>query len=123
MKRLDSAISDQYELEVMECDCGFQLGIDCTYLLQVGDLKINCPSCGKEIDTAIIFPENNLTEGWAIFSQGESDSEGENMYWSNELGWTTLIGATFFTEEEKNKFKVIPMGGEWHEIKTKGEQG
>lgn len=37
MKRLKSVENDQVQLEVMECDCGFHLGIDATYLVQVGD--------------------------------------------------------------------------------------
>lgn len=33
------------ELEVMECVCGFHLGVDFTYLEQVGKVDINCPVC------------------------------------------------------------------------------
>jgi len=57
MKRLQSAESEQYQLEVGECDCGYHFGVDATYLLQVGDMKFTCPSCGTLIDTADIFPE------------------------------------------------------------------
>jgi hypothetical protein len=58
MKRLDSVENDQVELEVVECDCGFHLGVDATYLIQVGDFKLACPSCGAIIDTQIVFPEH-----------------------------------------------------------------
>ncbi len=57
MKRLKSCETEQYALEVIECDCGFHLGIDATYLDQVGDFKINCPACGIAIDSAEICPE------------------------------------------------------------------
>ena len=56
MKRLDGIKNDIVNLEVLECDCGFHLGIDATYLLDVGDFVIRCPSCGKMIDTAEVFP-------------------------------------------------------------------
>jgi len=37
-------------LEVYECDCGFHLGVDATYLEQVtSSVEILCPSCGKAI--------------------------------------------------------------------------
>ena len=57
MKRLDSVSNGKVELEVVECDCGFHLGIDATYLDQVGDFVINCPNCTKEISTEILIPE------------------------------------------------------------------
>jgi hypothetical protein len=56
MKRLKSIENDQVALEVLECDCGFHLGIDVTFLDQVGDFKLSCPSCKREIDTDKVFP-------------------------------------------------------------------
>lgn len=55
MKRLKSVQTEKYTLEVLECDCGFHLGIDGTYLDQVGDFKIHCPNCKHIIDTSTIF--------------------------------------------------------------------
>ena len=52
MKRLKDIETEKVELEIYECDCGFHLGLDATYLLQVDNIKIGCPSCGKIIDTA-----------------------------------------------------------------------
>jgi len=57
MKRLDGVENDQVELEVVECDCGFHLGVDATFIDQVRDVVIECPSCGTLIDTKIVFPE------------------------------------------------------------------
>ena len=57
MKRLDSLENDTVQLEVIECDCGFHLGLDATYLDQVGDFICSCPSCGATIDTVVIVPE------------------------------------------------------------------
>ena len=57
MKRLDSIETDKYVLEVLECNCGFHLGIDASYLDQVGDFKMHCPSCKQVIDTSTIFIE------------------------------------------------------------------
>ena len=58
MKTLGSVHTDKVELEIIECDCGFHLGLDSTYLDQVADIFMSCPSCGKSIDTRILFPED-----------------------------------------------------------------
>ena len=57
MKRLESMSNDTVELEVIECDCGYHMGIDATYLEQVDDIKFACPNCEKEINTAVVCPE------------------------------------------------------------------
>ena len=57
MKRLNGVENEQVQLEVIECDCGFHIGIDATYLDQVGDVLLNCPSCLALIDTSVICPE------------------------------------------------------------------
>jgi hypothetical protein len=48
-KFIESVSTDRVELEVYECECGFHIGIDASYLDQVGDVKIVCPSCKKAI--------------------------------------------------------------------------
>ena len=57
MKRLNSIETEKIQLEVIECDCGFHIGLDATYLIQVGNFMVRCPSCDMEIDTEIILPE------------------------------------------------------------------
>lgn len=57
MKRLNSVQNDKVQLEVIECDCGYHMGIDATYLEQVGDFVAVCPSCGAFIDTEVVCPE------------------------------------------------------------------
>jgi hypothetical protein len=57
MKRLDSIETDQVQLEVIECDCGFHVGLDFSYLDQVGEIYFKCPNCDTVIDTAEICPE------------------------------------------------------------------
>ena len=49
MKELKPIETEEYSLEVYECDCGFHIGLDATYLDQVGDIDIICPSCGNKI--------------------------------------------------------------------------
>jgi predicted Zn-ribbon and HTH transcriptional regulator len=40
---------EKMDLEYFECgECGFHIALDATYLLQVGDIKMNCPSCKIE---------------------------------------------------------------------------
>jgi hypothetical protein len=60
MKRLNSVETDKVQLEVIECDCGFHIGLDATFIDQVDDIICRCPSCGKEINTAILCPEDPL---------------------------------------------------------------
>ena len=56
MKRLDSIETDKVQLEVVECDCGYHMGIDATYLDQKGDFVTRCPSCNRAIVTSEICP-------------------------------------------------------------------
>jgi hypothetical protein len=58
MKRLESVENDIVQLEVVECICGYHMGIDATYLDQVGDFVTRCPSCDREIDTSLVIPED-----------------------------------------------------------------
>ena len=36
------------ELEVYECECGYHFGVDSSFLEQVGDVDVTCPSCKLE---------------------------------------------------------------------------
>lgn len=49
IKLLNPTETEEYSLEVVECGCGFHIGIDATYLDQVGPIDIECPSCQKVI--------------------------------------------------------------------------
>lgn len=59
MKRLCSVEREDVSLEVCECDCGFHMGIDASFLEQVGDVHIKCPSCEKTWSTAVVFSEDS----------------------------------------------------------------
>lgn len=55
MKNVSKQVADEkFELEYYECDCGFHLALDGSYLDQVGDIKLNCPACNALIDTGLI---------------------------------------------------------------------
>jgi hypothetical protein len=51
MKQLLSIETMQYSLEVVECDCGFHLGIDATWLDQndTAFVNVECPACSRAI--------------------------------------------------------------------------
>jgi len=55
-KRLPSIESGQVQLEIVECPCGYHMGIDATFLEQVGDFVTKCPSCGRGIRTSEVLP-------------------------------------------------------------------
>jgi hypothetical protein len=56
--------TEKFSLEVVECSCGFHLGIDATYLDLVDGVDIKCPSCGEMISVCADEPtvyESNQT--------------------------------------------------------------
>lgn len=55
MKHLRSIENEQVQLEVIECTCGYHMGIDATFVEQVKDFTCKCPSCDREINTALII--------------------------------------------------------------------
>ena len=58
MKVLEPAENEVYSLEVIECNCGFHIGLDYTYLDQVADIIIACPNCRDLIETDKIFEQH-----------------------------------------------------------------
>lgn len=51
MRRLEPVVTEEYELDVLECDCGFHIGLDITYLDQVAEISVKCPSCKTIINS------------------------------------------------------------------------
>ena len=50
--------TDRFVLEVIECGrCGYHIGVDSSYLDQVGDINIKCPGCDDELDTSEMVDE------------------------------------------------------------------
>jgi hypothetical protein len=55
MKRLEGAVTScgTAELEVIECDCGYHMGVDATFVDQVDDAFFDvvtyCPNCKEAI--------------------------------------------------------------------------
>jgi transcription initiation factor IIE alpha subunit len=48
MKKLKDVKTDEFHLEVYQCeDCGFRIGLDATYLEQVDILLVQCPACNE----------------------------------------------------------------------------
>ena len=48
-------------LEVYECDCGFHIGIDFTFLDQVEqDVVLTCPSCSDELTIGISMEDSEV---------------------------------------------------------------
>ena len=52
IKFLESIENDKYSLDVIECGCGFHIGLDSTYLEQVGKIDFRCPRCKEMIGIA-----------------------------------------------------------------------
>ncbi len=52
MRELKSVETDEYSLVVVECNCGYHMGFDATFLEGVDDIEADCPNCTEVIDTA-----------------------------------------------------------------------
>jgi len=79
MRRLRSIENEQVQLEVIECDCGYHMGIDATYLDQVEDVFLTCPACTKRFRTDEICPEDGkgvLDECNEVCAQHDPDCDG-----------------------------------------------
>lgn len=49
---------EKCQIDVIECDCGYHLGVDATYLDQVGDFTTICPACEAVINTAEVYKDH-----------------------------------------------------------------
>lgn len=65
---MKSVSLDKCEIDVVECACGYHMGFDSSYLLQVDEIRAECPSCGRMIDSRFI---NDGSEGDNPFESGE----------------------------------------------------
>lgn len=45
MKYLNNIKTKQFQLKVWECECGFHIGLDATYLDQINNIYLTCPGC------------------------------------------------------------------------------
>ena len=45
-------------LEIIECDCGYHMGVDVTFIDAEGHFKVPCPTCKRIIDTEILDTQN-----------------------------------------------------------------
>ena len=89
MRRLKSVENDQVQLEVIECDCGYHMGIDATFLDQIGDVFLICPACNKIFRTDEICPEGGLcddigecsvdSDGCLIDNDGDAETDIERI--------------------------------------------
>jgi hypothetical protein len=74
MKYLGTATFGPAELEVYECDCGFHIGVDASYLDQVCQIyNTACPACGSPINI-----DERDQESWF-------EKHGANCYFCGKL--------------------------------------
>lgn len=59
MKELCELWNDKVHLIVYECQCGFHVGLDASYLDQVSDIMFECPNCKVKSDTYQKDKSNN----------------------------------------------------------------
>lgn len=51
MKRIGDIETEKYSLTIYECECGFHIGLDNSYMDQIDDICIECPACERHINT------------------------------------------------------------------------
>jgi len=82
MKRLKNIVTEQVQMEVVECDCGYHMGIDATYLDQVDDFIAPCPSCNALINTSKYCSEDDEclvdSDGCLIDNDGDAETDMED---------------------------------------------
>jgi len=51
-KNIGEVETERFQLIVIECGrCQYHMGVDGSYIDQVGEINVVCPSCHNEIDT------------------------------------------------------------------------
>ena len=96
---IESLQGDTATIEVVECTCGYHMGIDSSFLDQVSDFKASCPSCGAIINTALIpeishddsaeqVPETKFDSIYNMFLHARA-IEVDN-YMSNDFALTSM---------------------------------
>ncbi|KKN26571.1 hypothetical protein LCGC14_0873390 [marine sediment metagenome] len=63
------------ELVVVECGCGFHIGLDHTFLDQVGTTDVVCPSCGVRLSLE--------PDCWPCGKLMREEAEDGDSKWSN----------------------------------------
>ena len=71
----------------------------------------------EELENKITALENKLNQEWqkmlyAIYSEKESENQGEPMFWNNETGWGEYESTTLFTNEDRDGIN-LPVAGKW----------
>lgn len=49
---------------------------------------------------------------YVIQSKTEHDDDGIPLFWSNTMGWVSLMDADLFSEDDRNQLN-LPLGGVW----------
>jgi len=58
---------------------------------------------------------------YVVYSKEESVNQDEPMFWSNNEGWTTLEGATHYSEYQTKNMN-LPIGdSEWVSLELAGK--
>jgi hypothetical protein len=105
VKRLKSVNTDEVELEVLECSCGYHMGIDSSFLEGVGDFKTICPSCSREIDTEVDIPETVED----IKKMVDANQESEKV--TVDKGCLNQLLSYVWDEEESSCEEYVKDGG------------
>jgi hypothetical protein len=104
MKRLEGAVSScgTAELEVIECDCGYHMGIDASFVTQVDDaffdVEVHCPNCQTKIDVRDILDMEPLTVKIEV-------SRTCTAYRDVEVAANSLAAAKYIAMEEAGNYE------------------
>lgn len=71
----DDGESVGVELVIVECGCGFHIGLDYTYLEQVGAIDVVCPSCGLRLSLE--------PDCWPCGKPMREDEPSQDGKWAN----------------------------------------
>jgi len=51
-KYIESIETEEYAIEVVKCSCGYHMSFDSSYVDQVENIDLTCPSCGVITNTS-----------------------------------------------------------------------
>ena len=104
MKLLNSIENEQVQMDIVECDCGYHMGLDASYLIQVGDFKADCPSCDSVIDTSVLFEKEARPVGYQV-----DDGRGEIPAEMRSFEIYTLPICLSKVKEDPKIWRLIPI--------------
>jgi hypothetical protein len=116
VRKLNDIETAEVQMEVYECDCGFHIGLDFTYVDQVGLASVPCPSCGR---TIVVDQELHKGDRQIILSTSRRQGDKSGVI---VQGFGHALRVTHCLLAEKSAWcEVMPLPDDEYEVIYKSE--